>query len=290
MGTWGTSLYSGDLAADLRSTIGAVARLPFDGDQLLDLLCETEPASGDPDDEEHLTFWLIVADQFCKRGIPCERVRARAMQIIDEGQDLALMKELGMGAADLRRRQAVLAELRERLTNSRVSAPRKTLKKPQELVMQAGDLYCYPTSKGVCINPYFKTKELIPEWSQDGWGAVLIAETGRAFGYLSWYRPVEARGNWPHRPTLPELLEGPGWSLRHPGTCSALHLRRMELQPLGKFAVNVELLERSVHPRMPTPAMVTSADISIANELRPYGYGQQEQPLAEWLLATPPAE
>ena len=38
MGVWGAGLYSGDFAMDLRSTIGAVARLPFDNDKLLDIL------------------------------------------------------------------------------------------------------------------------------------------------------------------------------------------------------------------------------------------------------------
>ena len=47
MGTWGTGLCSGDLAMDLRSTIAAVARLPFEGDRLAEILCETEPGVAD---------------------------------------------------------------------------------------------------------------------------------------------------------------------------------------------------------------------------------------------------
>ena len=35
MGRWGTGLYSGDFAMDLRSTIRAVARLPFSADRLV---------------------------------------------------------------------------------------------------------------------------------------------------------------------------------------------------------------------------------------------------------------
>ena len=68
MGTWGTSLYAGDFAMDLRSTISAVAHLPFDADRLLEILCESEPdAANNPDDEDHTIFWLVVADQFAKR-------------------------------------------------------------------------------------------------------------------------------------------------------------------------------------------------------------------------------
>jgi len=42
MGAWGTSLYSNDFAADLRSLISAVARLPYDGDRLAEIICSTE--------------------------------------------------------------------------------------------------------------------------------------------------------------------------------------------------------------------------------------------------------
>jgi hypothetical protein len=43
MGAWGTGLYSGDFAMDLRGTIAAISRLPFDGDRLAEILCESEP-------------------------------------------------------------------------------------------------------------------------------------------------------------------------------------------------------------------------------------------------------
>jgi hypothetical protein len=49
MDVWGEGLYSGDFAMDLRGTIRAVARLPFYGERLLKILCETEPgAANDP--------------------------------------------------------------------------------------------------------------------------------------------------------------------------------------------------------------------------------------------------
>ena len=79
MGVWGTGLYSGDFAMDLRGSISAVARLPFDGDKLVDILCETEPAAANnPNDEDHSIFWLIVADQFAKRAIACDRARGQS--------------------------------------------------------------------------------------------------------------------------------------------------------------------------------------------------------------------
>ncbi|HLJ42928.1 MAG TPA: hypothetical protein VKT12_01825 [Candidatus Binataceae bacterium] len=117
MGTWGTGLYSGDLAMDLRSTIAAVARLPFEGDRLAEIVCATEPGvANNPDDEEHTVFWLVVADQFARRAIGCARVREKALAIIDDGADLAMHAKRGMSSADLRKRQKMLAEVRERVT------------------------------------------------------------------------------------------------------------------------------------------------------------------------------
>ena len=84
MGIWGSGLYAGDFAADLRAAVGAVARLPFDGDRLVEILSEVEPdASRNPADEDHITFWLVVADQFARRGIVSPHAQARALAIID---------------------------------------------------------------------------------------------------------------------------------------------------------------------------------------------------------------
>src|SRR5438874_2664477 len=106
MGVWGSGLYSGDFALDLRATIGAVVRLPFDPDRLVDILCESEPtAANDLQDEEHTTFWLIVADQFAKRGMVCDRVSAKAVEIIDAGEDIAVCEQLGMKPSELRKRR-----------------------------------------------------------------------------------------------------------------------------------------------------------------------------------------
>jgi len=178
MGVWGTALYSGDFALDLRATISAVSRLPFDPDQLVDILCETEPtAANNPTDEEHTIFWLVVADQFAKRGIVSNRAREKALEIISADEDLAALAKLGMKPADIRKRRKMLEQLRERIISSPINKPRTTLKKPQPLLMETGDVIVYPTCAGKCINPYFASKELDRQytkdgplpWMQDGW-------------------------------------------------------------------------------------------------------------------------
>src|SRR5439155_21330222 len=156
----GVGLYSGDFAMDLRSTVRAVSRLPFEADRLVQILRDCEPvAAGNPADEDHTTFWLVLADQFSKRGIDSVRARDAALAIIDNGLDLALLEKLGMKTADLRKRKALLAELRGRLTAPVIKKTRSVLKSPQPLLMQVGEIYVYPTCGGECINPYFPSKE-----------------------------------------------------------------------------------------------------------------------------------
>src|SRR5436305_13328814 len=105
MGAWGTGLYSGDFATDLRGMVRAVARLPFSADRLVDVLCDAEPGPArGADDPDHTVFWLVLADQLWKRGIDSPRARDTAVSIIDEGSDHAAMAALGMDALGLRRR------------------------------------------------------------------------------------------------------------------------------------------------------------------------------------------
>jgi hypothetical protein len=150
MGVWGTGLYSGDFAKDLRATVAAVSRLPFDPDTLVDVLCEAEPsAANNSSNEEHTTFWLVVADQFAKRGIVCDRVRNKALGVIDRGEDIVALEKLGMKTTDLNKRRRMLDEFRARV----VAAPanrelRNILRKPQPLLMEVGDVMLYPTCFG----------------------------------------------------------------------------------------------------------------------------------------------
>jgi hypothetical protein len=160
MGSWGTGLYSSDFARDLRPLIAAVARLPFEPDRLIEILCETEPTAAErTDDPDHSIFWLTLADQFAKRRIDCRTARERALAIIDDGTDLAIMTQLGMAEKDLAKRRKMLSELRDRLAAPVPEKPRVVLKAPQPLLMQPGEALAYPMSSGHCINPYLASKD-----------------------------------------------------------------------------------------------------------------------------------
>ena len=62
MGAWGTGLYSGDLAQDLKAAVSAACRLPLPEEELVDAICQSEAsAATDPADEDHTIFWLSNA-------------------------------------------------------------------------------------------------------------------------------------------------------------------------------------------------------------------------------------
>jgi hypothetical protein len=277
MGVFGKGLYSGDFALDLRSAVAAVLRLPFDPDKLVDILSGTEPlAANNPNDEDHTTFWLVVADQFAKRGVACDRVRTKALAIIDTGADIAMIEKLGMKPAELRQRRRILDELRTRITTAPpTSKPRAVLRKPQPLLMNTGDVLVYPTCSGKNINPYFRSKEddthytrdgLRP-WQQDGWGAIVVLDCGRAFDFLSWYRPATLGEQRAERPTLDSLRGDMLWTVELHGTCSPSHFKKMELEKIGVLPVDREKAN-DVYPRFGTGISAAVQNISIANRMK----------------------
>jgi hypothetical protein len=270
MGSWGTRLYSSDFAQDLRALIGALARLPFAPDRIIEILCEIEPAAAErTDDPDHSIFWLTVADQFAMRGIDCRTARERALEIMDGGTDLAMMARLGMAEKDLAKRRKMLAELRERLAAPVAKKPRAVLKAPQPLLLHPGEALAYPMTSGQCINPYFPNKDRMrPVWRQDSWGACVIIECGRAFDFLAWYRPIVVERAFAEKPALAELMGQRLWYRERAGTCSKNHYLRMELQPIGTVPLDHERLAQAFQlRRVDRPATDAANDISIANRL-----------------------
>ena len=90
---------------------------------------------------------MILADQFAKRGIVSDRVRDKALEIIDAADDIAMVEQLGMEPRDIRKRRKLLSEMRARLVAATVK-PRNVLMQPQPLLMDQGDVIVYPTCGG----------------------------------------------------------------------------------------------------------------------------------------------
>ncbi len=245
MGAWGVGLYSGDFASDLRSAVAAVARLPLDETQLVDALCATEPVAAEtPDHSDHTVFWLVLADQFEKRGIANARVRDLALSIIDGGRDADLMSRLGMKPADLRKRGKILEDLRARLVaQPGMSRSRSTMRRPDPYTMDVGGVYAWPTLHGHFISPFLGNKHFDRAgWKPDGFGVMAIVERGRAFDFLAWYTPVVMAQFLPAIPDRAAMLAAP-WYLKNPGTCSTAQFRTLELREVAKFAIDPAKLD-----------------------------------------------
>ncbi len=111
MGTWGTGLYSDDFASDLRTSVAAICRLPFKGEQIVELLADLNPEARNPHGEGFTTFWLVVADQLHRRGIRSP-AQERAIDIIAKRTNLEELAKLGMTGSDLKARERELAARR----------------------------------------------------------------------------------------------------------------------------------------------------------------------------------
>jgi hypothetical protein len=243
MGAWGIGLYSSDMAADMRATIKSVLRLPFDEDRIVDILRDCEDrAANDPNDEDHTTFWLVLADQFEKRGVAHAPTREKAITIIDRGDDLTMMEKRGMKAADLRKRGAKLAELRATLAAApSLSKLRAMVEAPEPYVLETGVLYACPVQGSSCINPYFSKKllERFP-FAPDGWRQFVILERGRAFDYLAWYQPLVCKKPVQHKPQLSDAGADLWWQLDTPKTCLPRIFERMGIEAIGRLPIDME--------------------------------------------------
>jgi len=242
MGAWGVGLYAGDFGVDLRGVIGAAARLPLDEDALVQAICDTEKdAAENPGDEDHTIFWLVLADQFEKRGMFSARVRDTALGIIDGGKDADMMQKLGMKAPDLRKRAAKLAELRARIAaQPTASKPRKTMRAPEPYVFEVGGAYAYPTRGGDTINPYLGPKLFDrSQWHPDGFGLMLVIGRGRALDYLPWYHAATCLAVEPSIPDRRRLVSEIRWGLPIYGAASPPQFRKkMEIEEVGVFPLD----------------------------------------------------
>ena len=267
MGTWGPGLYANDLARDLKPTVTAVASLPFEGPRLTEILIESYPGpAGDREDEEHTTFWLVLADQLHRKGIEAPDVYARAIEIVESGEDLRMQERNDMSPADLKKRGKALEKLAGELKQPLPSKPRKTLKAPQPLLMSVGDVYLFPIDEhGGCFNPYTATAR----FDSVDWGAAIIVAAGHAFDYLAYYIPIviDRRMHVGAKPTLEELLDFEPWRLERPGTCSRAHFARMRLEKIGEVPIDPDRV-KSAFPKIRDGRYEAVNDISISNSLR----------------------
>ena len=233
MGAWGGGLYDSDFALDLKGTIECVLRAPLSDDEVL---AEVWASHGEGAVEaDALDYWLVLADQFERRGIRRPDVFARALAIVGAGDDLAMLAALEAEPRTIAERRKQTVKLAERLRDPRPAKRRRPLKKPEPLLLDPGEALTWPTDRGDAINPYVAEESLwkLGGFTQDGWGFGIVTDAGHQFHVLAYYAVQVLKWRRAERPS-PELAAHCARSPYHYGTTSKLHLTRSRVERLGR--------------------------------------------------------
>ncbi|MEZ5829547.1 MAG: hypothetical protein R3D05_00025 [Dongiaceae bacterium] len=235
MGAWGGGLYDGDYALDLKATIKGVLRAPMSDDEVLAELWASygERAA----DADALDYWLVLADQLERCGMRRPDVFERAIAIIEVGEDLAMFKELEAEPQTIAERRKETAKLLARLRDPRPAKNRRPLKAPQPLLLETGEALTWPTDRGNSINPYVPEDQLwkLGGFRQDGWGFGIVTDAGHHYQVLAYYAVQVLKWRRAERPS-PELAVHCARSTHSYGTLSALHMKRVRLERIGRLS------------------------------------------------------
>ena len=268
MGTWSTGLYADDSAADLRDTIAVLSKLPVDGERLLDLLLEGYEGGTTPADDGGPAFWLVIADQFERRGIESETAFERALEMITGGYDLRDWERRGASPSDLKKRQQVLATLESRLRSPRVPRPRPKRTRPPVLAVSVGQVYSFPTMGGRCHNAWFSSWEK-DRFVPDGWGALIVLGAGRLYDWIPWCATSALSVSPTEEPTLAAAARARLYSKQGATYCvpRLSHMKRMGMQLLGQLELNPSKAASVISGEHPLEVAV-HADWSFMSQAR----------------------
>jgi len=256
MGAWGAGLYSNDEASDLKALLGSVLRLPFSGEELVELLKREMAVQADD-----VTFWLVLADQFEKKGILHPETSKRAISILRNETDISHLHALGMSEADLKIRKKQNTKLLNALLSPRPEKKRKTLKEPQNHLVAARDIIIFPTQDGTSRNPYFASGT--EKFNANGWGMAQIHEVGHEFGYLSWVSLFVLLWPHAHKPSFDDAASSKPTGILQFGTLSKTHFKKMELEIIGVGPIRKDA--PAARPGAHTARSAVLNDVSISN-------------------------
>ena len=191
MGTWGEGLYADDEACDLRDMISLLSKMPGEGDSILELVLEHFKRDDDLSNDGSPAFWMVMADQFAKRGIECDKAKKLALESIKTGADILDLEARGMEPKGLIARKKVHDKLTERIANPKPAGSRRVPKSPPKCAVATGEVYSFPTMDGSGLNAWFASWEEAG-FRPNGWGSLIILETGRIFDWFPWaaYTPL----------------------------------------------------------------------------------------------------
>jgi hypothetical protein len=205
MGAWGSGLFQNDYALDLKDAISLVIKVPGGNSYVLDILKQMHPESVTPDNEDWTTFWIVVADQFEKRGLLSKEIISTTLGIIKNKEDLKRLEELELSKSELKKRSKLLNALSERLNNPRETKEKKFPKNPPPFCAEIGDVFSFPVSGFESFNAWFSSWEEA-QFEPNGWGAFIVIDRGRAFDWLPWLAVASTNVPRTKEPTLKDVL------------------------------------------------------------------------------------
>jgi hypothetical protein len=136
MGSWGTAIFSNDVAADVRADWreGILDRIP--PEELTAKLVNSYAAQAD-DPDDCVVFWLALAAAQHETGRLGPDVRETALDILDRGGDVARWEEEDPGLA--KQRKQVLDRLRVKLAGPQPAPKRLKRPVPHGVAFNVGD-------------------------------------------------------------------------------------------------------------------------------------------------------
>src|SRR6267143_1588001 len=240
MGSWGVGLYQDDSAVDLRRMIATLAKLPASGDRVLQIILDNWKEPVGLDNDGGPTFWLVIADQFERRGIACSKALDQALSAIDTRADLRDLEARGADAGDVKKRAKLLSDLAKRFRSPGPVRPEPKHSKPPPLIVETGEVYRFPTMADKAFNPY------LPSWEQgdfkpDGWGALLIVAAGRAFDWFPWCAAAALTVDPTRPPSLDDAIRARFIAAEQRGNYVVprrTHAKKMALELLGRVSLD----------------------------------------------------
>lgn len=139
MGTWGTAIFSDDLASDVKSEFRNKIGFGKTSIEATEELLK-DYSEEIKDSDESSVFWLSLASTQWNIGRLLEDVKEKALKIIENGQDLERWKD---DEKNLKKRKLVLEKLKEQLLSEQPK--RKKIAKPfiRETILEKGDTISY---------------------------------------------------------------------------------------------------------------------------------------------------
>ena len=143
MGTWGTAIFSDDLACDLRDEWRDRIGEGLSPREATDRLVADYSGTW-ADSDEAPVFWIALAVSQWKTGRLLDDVRERALEVIESGADLARWEE----AASRRARERVLAKTRDQLESPQPAAKAIRRRAKSSTPYVEGDMLAYRHGDG----------------------------------------------------------------------------------------------------------------------------------------------